>query len=204
MQFKKEDIRANILFAAREEFWKNGFAKASIRSITAAAKTSKSNVYNYFQDKDALFAAVVETTITGVKKGFDHLRSGNPDRSAETYTIDSQKEMMRRIMLFVYGHQDDLKLLLFRSAGSSLSNFKDCVTNDLADVLADWVAYAAPERKLSRFFIRMVAGFYVGAIEQMLAKGVTAEQAAEHLNEFLHFVYGGWRSVLQTTPISEV
>lgn len=196
MQFQKKDIRENILYAAREEFLKNGFEKASIRNITAAAKTSKSNVYNYFQDKDALFTAVVEPTLSGIKIGFDSLRAGNPDRTAQTYTLEAQKEIIEKIMGFVFEHQEDLKLLLFRSSGSSLSGFKDSMTKDLADVLSDWVSYAAPEKEISEFFIQMVAGFYVSAIEQMLANRVTGEQGARHFNDFLKFVYGGWKSVL--------
>ena len=196
MQFQKNDIRENILSAAREEFLKNGFEKASIRNITAAAKTSKSNVYNYFQDKDALFAAVVEPTTAGIKSSLGKLRSGNPDRTAQTYTIEAQKEVIEKIMSFVFAHKDDLKLLLFRSSGSTQSGFKEGVTKGLAEVLSDWVSHAAPEKEISEYFIQMVAGFYVNAIEQMLAKDVTAGQAAGHLNEFLQFVYGGWKAVL--------
>lgn len=196
MQFQKKDIRENILSAAREEFLKNGFEKASIRNITAAANTSKSNVYNYFQDKDALFAAVVEPTTTELKIGLEKLRSENPNRTAQTYTLDAQKEVIQKIMGFVCEHQEDLKLLLFCSSGSAQSGFKNSVTKALTDVLLDWVSYAAPGKDISGFFVHMVAGLYVSAIEQMLAGGVTAQQAAEHFNEFLQFVYGGWKSVL--------
>ena len=196
MQFQKKDIRESILSAAREEFLKNGFEKASIRNITATAKTSKSNVYNYFQDKDALFSAVVEPTTSAIKIGFEKLRSGNPERSAQTYTLEAQKEVIGTIMRFVFEHQENLKLLLFHSSGSAQSGFKARITKDLADVLADWVSYAAPEKEISGFFVQMVAGFYVGTIEQVLLKGVDTGEAASHFNEFLRFVYGGWKSVL--------
>jgi AcrR family transcriptional regulator len=45
MQFPKEEIKNNILMAAKEEFMKKGFEKASIRTITAAAQTSKVLLY---------------------------------------------------------------------------------------------------------------------------------------------------------------
>jgi hypothetical protein len=66
----------------------------------------------------------------------------------------------------------------------------------LAEVLSDWVAYAAPQREISSFFIQMVAGFYISAIEKMLANNMTDIKTAEHLDDFLKFVYGGWKSVL--------
>lgn len=204
LQFPKEDIRANILVAAREEFLQNGYEKASIRNIAAAAKTSKSNVYNYFPDKDALFAAVVEPTILGIKSGLAKIRARNRNTSAEAYTVAAQKKIMTEIISFVYSHQEDFKLLLFRSSGSSLSEFKASVTEAMADVLSDWISFAAPEKGIPRFFIRTVAGFYVGAIEQMLAQGVTLGQAAGHFEVFLRFVYGGWHALLTTGPIDNL
>lgn len=196
MQFQKEDIRKNILSAARSEFLENSFEKASIRNITSAAQTSKSNVYNYFHDKDALFAAVVEPTTSGIKTGFEKLRYENQVNMTGDYTIEAQKRAIGLVMGFVFAHQEDLRLLLFHSAGSSLSDFKNRVMKMLADVLSEWVSCIAPQRELSNFFIQMVAGFYLSAIEHILADEMSFSEASGHLDEFLHFVYGGWKSVL--------
>jgi AcrR family transcriptional regulator len=45
VQFAKDEIRQKIIDTAREEFLEKGFEKASIRTITARAKTAKSNLY---------------------------------------------------------------------------------------------------------------------------------------------------------------
>jgi AcrR family transcriptional regulator len=196
MQFQKEDIKSRVIDAARKEFRENGFERASIRNITAAAKTSKSNVYNYFKDKDALFAAVVEPTLTGINKGLEMLWAGNSTAGAKTYSVAAQGDVISKIMEFVFGHEGDLKLLLFCSSGSSLTGFKDRVTKGLADVLLDWISFAAPDKGITDFFVQTIAGFYIGAIEQMLAQNVTKEQADRHWDVFLKFVYGGWNAVL--------
>lgn len=196
MQFQKEDIKDNILAAARMEFWEKDFGKASIRNIANAAKTSKSNVYNYYHDKNALFAAVVQPTLSGIESGFKKLRAQNPETSGETYSITGQENVIVKIMKFVFRHDADLKLLLFRSSGASLSDFKGRVTKLLADILDDWISHLAPDKDISAFFICTVAGFYIGVIEQILADGITREQAAEHFDVFLKFIYGGWSVVL--------
>jgi len=196
MQIQKQDIRESILSAARVEFLKMGFEKASIRNITSMAQTSKSNVYNYFSNKDALFAAVVEPTTSGIKTGIEKIRAGNLNKTAGSYSLIAQKEVIVKIMGFVFGHQEDLKLLLFRASGSRLSDFKDRVTSMLADVLSDWLAHAAPQKEISAFFVQMVAGFYVSAIEKMLVSNMADAEAAGLFNEFLMFIYGGWKSVL--------
>ena len=196
MQFPKQDIRTNILAAAHEEFLRKGFAKASIRNIATAAKTSKSNVYNYFRDKDALFVAVVEPTLLDMKNGLRKLQSANQEKTAQTYTLTAQKEVIIRIMRFVFAHGDDLKLLLFGSSASTQSGFKDVVTQELAGVLADWLSYAAPEKTISPSFIQTIARFYVSVIEQILAQDMTVEQVKSDFDQFAQFVYGGWKQIL--------
>lgn len=56
-QIKKDDVRANILLSAREEFGERGYAATTMRGIAARAGMSPSNVYVYFSSKfDLLFA----------------------------------------------------------------------------------------------------------------------------------------------------
>jgi AcrR family transcriptional regulator len=195
MQMPKEEIRKSILAAAKQEFLKKGFEKASVRTITSNAKTSKSNVYNYFKNKDELFCSVVEPTLSNMKAGLGKIQERNRN-NREAYSMNAQKDVIITIMSFIYANTEDFKLLLFCSAGSSLAGFKAEVTRQLAKLLADWVAIAAPDKKLTDLFINSIAGFYVGAIERLLAEEITRERAAEHFDEFLKFVYGGWKAVL--------
>lgn len=195
MQIPKEEIKNNILKVARDEFLKNGFEKASVRVITANAKTSKSNVYNYFKDKDALFCAVVEPTILEIQEGLKQLQSRN--RYANTYDIGAQKDVIYNFVNFAFGHSEDIKLLFSYSSGSSLQGYKNYLIDSVADVLENWVRQIAPGKSLSKLFLRSVAGFYIGVIEQLIMEGKAKEQAAGHFDEFLKFIYGGWKSTLE-------
>lgn len=49
-----------ILKGAIREFLAHGYAATSMDKVTAAAGVSKATVYSYFQDKESLFAALVE------------------------------------------------------------------------------------------------------------------------------------------------
>ncbi|WBW95659.1 TetR/AcrR family transcriptional regulator [Oceanirhabdus sp. W0125-5] len=60
MQIQKEEIRNAILKVAEDEFYTHGFEKASIRKIVKLAGTTIGNFYNYFDNKEALFEAVVK------------------------------------------------------------------------------------------------------------------------------------------------
>ena len=62
MQTKKEEIRQEILLAAENEFYKRGYRDASMRTIARKANTTLGNIYNYFENKEALLDAVIGDT----------------------------------------------------------------------------------------------------------------------------------------------
>jgi AcrR family transcriptional regulator len=53
--------KVDAIFAgAMQEFLAHGYAAATMDKVTAAAGVSKTTVYNYFQDKEGLFTALIE------------------------------------------------------------------------------------------------------------------------------------------------
>lgn len=60
-QEAKQDRRAVFAAAALDEFYENGFAAARMEDIARRAGFSKGALYLYFDSKDALFEAVIET-----------------------------------------------------------------------------------------------------------------------------------------------
>lgn len=55
-----ENVRDQIVEAAREVFAKYGYRKTTIEDIASAVYKAKSSVYHYFSGKDEIFRAVVE------------------------------------------------------------------------------------------------------------------------------------------------
>ncbi|MEP6644717.1 MAG: TetR/AcrR family transcriptional regulator [Acidobacteriaceae bacterium] len=60
------ESRAAILTAAVREFSQEGIAGARIDSIARAARVNKALVYYYFQDKEALYGAVLDHVFSGL------------------------------------------------------------------------------------------------------------------------------------------
>jgi AcrR family transcriptional regulator len=65
-----------ILQGAMQEFLTNGFAGTTMDRVTAAAGVSKATVYSYFQDKEKLFFALIDRSISSHRSKLDRL---NPD-----------------------------------------------------------------------------------------------------------------------------
>jgi len=62
MQVKKDEIRDEILRAAVNEFLKRGFKNASMRTIATKSNTTLGNLYNYFDNKEAILDAAIGDT----------------------------------------------------------------------------------------------------------------------------------------------
>jgi TetR/AcrR family transcriptional regulator len=62
-----EESRASILKAAVAEFAENGIAGARTDAIARAAHVNKALLYYYFEDKDALYEAVLDHVFSGMR-----------------------------------------------------------------------------------------------------------------------------------------
>jgi len=57
---RREDVRTDVLRAAREVFAESGYQRASLEAIARRAGFSKGAVYSNFESKDDLFLALLE------------------------------------------------------------------------------------------------------------------------------------------------
>lgn len=62
-----------ILLAARDEFAEHGLGGARMDRIAERAGSDKRLIYYYFENKDRLFAAVLEETYRGIREAEDQL-----------------------------------------------------------------------------------------------------------------------------------
>lgn len=71
--------RQQVLAAAEECFLQRGFHNASMAEISRAAGMSAGHIYNYFENKEAIIAAIVSQHIDASLAAFDKL----PESKAE-------------------------------------------------------------------------------------------------------------------------
>ena len=60
------ESRARLIASAKKEFKEKGFAKASLRKISADAGLTTGAVYFFFQDKNGLLSAIVEEPLNRI------------------------------------------------------------------------------------------------------------------------------------------
>jgi len=74
---EKEELRQEIMEAARELFVKEGFDNVSMRKIAEKIEYSPTTIYLYFQDKADLLDCIVEETLISLRARLDSLRYGH-------------------------------------------------------------------------------------------------------------------------------
>jgi AcrR family transcriptional regulator len=62
------DARERILRAAEKLFGEKGFAATSVQEITEAAEVNKALLYYYFEDKQSVYASLIDKAIAGFHK----------------------------------------------------------------------------------------------------------------------------------------
>lgn len=141
------DTAGAILTAAKEQFLAAGYEKATVRGICAGAGVSIGAFYHFFQNKEAVFAALAEPTLLRLEDTFAEAR---PDA----------------VLPFLFEHRDGLLLLLERSAGSRFEDFPDRVRDRLEQLLFH-CAKTAGARDLDPDLTRILAGMCFSALKDL-------------------------------------
>ncbi|MEO5923274.1 MAG: TetR/AcrR family transcriptional regulator [Bryobacteraceae bacterium] len=74
---QRDDLRLKILGAATELFLQNGFESVSMRKIAEKIEYAPSTIYLYFEDKDAICAAIGAEAFEVLLQGLDEREKRN-------------------------------------------------------------------------------------------------------------------------------
>lgn len=102
-QFLKDEVKDKIKASAVAVFTEKGYTNASIKAIASHAGVSVGNVYRYFDNKEALYSAVIE----GVYKGVTNLM--NQVEASEIYQRVHMEDDMA--MMATEAHKPLLKFI---------------------------------------------------------------------------------------------
>ena len=202
-QTQKSSVRKQVLATATEEFFENGFAGTSMRAISALSGVSMSNIYNYFKDKNEILYAVLQPLL----EAFDCLLSRYGDKEyieANFSSIgDYQTSVVNEFMEILNNFREELRLLLFRSAGSSFENFqytfaeKYSQANSLCITLMKR-RYPHIKTDFSNIFIRSLSSFWITIMGEIITHDeLTPSEIKHFLEEYLQYSTAGWETMMK-------
>lgn len=109
----KDEIREQLVQAARVVFARYGYKKTALDDIAREARKGKSTIYYYFKSKDEIFKAVIDTE-AGIRK------------DAIDEQISSIEDPKQKLKTYIYVRMLSLKMVV---------NYYEAIKNDLLDKL---------------------------------------------------------------------
>lgn len=126
MRGRRKDVgkRDAILLAAQKMFMAQGFVGTSMNGLAAAACVSKATLYSHFEDKNALFRAIIERKVKDYRlEEFSDQLCGDMARDMEIIALslqdlifDEQAVSMMRMVITEARAQSPI-VKLFEEAG---------------------------------------------------------------------------------------
>ncbi len=126
MSVPDRSIDPRLLAAAKEEFLKKGYEKASLAAICKVAGVTTGALYKRYEGKDDLFSALVTDTVREMEEYVFGIEKTDLTSCTDQELYDSFSlfpEANRRWLKFLYDRREGFTLLIRCAAGSRYENF---------------------------------------------------------------------------------
>jgi len=202
MQVQKDNIRTKILDIAREEFMQCGYQQFSLRNVASQAGISTSNIYNYFKNKNELFLEILNPTFSFIEFVLNHIEESEYFRYHYYFSYEVNKELLNNLIEFVDMNRSSLDLILFKSVGSAVENYKNEIVERYARITIQQIKEEAKKQEginagVSDFFVFTICSFYMNLINGIIKSNPSKEQMKIYADEMLDFFFNGWKAVLK-------
>ena len=171
----KVERRQKILNHARDVFAKHGYHEAKIDDIVAAAGIARGTFYLYFDDKRAVFEAIVDRAFTQIGMAIVRVDPKDTGRSV----ADQVHENIGRIVKTLLEDRPTTKILLSDAVGvdpafdRKLQSFYEVVEDLLVETLREGQELGVVARGDARMFAYLI----LGAMKEILYQVVRREAA---------------------------
>lgn len=197
-----EGVYDRVLECAKKEFLEKGFKGASMRVIAKEANTSTGSIYTRFKDKDGLFCALVNPLLFTIKEmaneiqnQFDLMDAKTQEEKMAEFSVDSHDELLD----FIYDHEEEFRLLLNCSHGSSAENFMDSLIEleekSTIQYLKTIGNEKAVENPLTRQFVHFLSASYIYGLFEPVQRHMSREKAHEFDSLFTKYHSFGFNSL---------
>jgi len=202
MRVLKDHIYESILLAARGEFISKGYKDTSMRDIAKKADVGLSNIYNYFRNKDELYLAIVKPVKDEL---FAFITDQHTEESIDTNRMapmGHNEQAVEEYISMIGKYENEFRLLLFHSQGSSMHNFRNELTDHMTAVSHTYTAFEKKRfpqaEKVSDFFIHVQASWMVSILGEIVTHNMSKKKIRDFFREYFRYGFAGWRELTGT------
>ena len=195
------ETREKLLECAKAEFMKNGFAKASLRTICKNAGVTTGAVYFFFKDKDDLFAEIVRKPLVELKALMQtHFEEDgeivtSPDwvEKHNSFHEGRHSDFGEDVVHHIYSNYDAFRLLIMKSQGSAFEGCIDGFVNGIEQsyrLMAEKIA--VDKSRIDGYLLHWLSHMVIDAFVHLIEHEPYENKAAEHIEKIMDFVIDGW------------
>ena len=177
-----QQTHENLLFCAQKHFLEYGFERASIREICKDAHVTNGAFYNHFDDKEALFGALVESVVQEVKAIYEasvneHMELAKTDDLKSLWKLS--EETLSVIIEYIYEH------------------FDVCLeTRVTLKFFAELKSRGFQVRELAEEEWHILLHAYFASLAEVVMHNFPKEAALKYVHTLVSFFNSGWQTVL--------
>lgn len=203
MQTLKTDIKQRILQVAYREFIKNGVQRTCIRNVARKAGVTVGNLYHYFDSKDTLFCAVLQSLLTALDR---YILSHNDEEFLSINVFDLRQQQVNHIMAMltlVKQFRPELRLLLFNAKGTSLEGYKNKIIDHQMKVGMEYLRlmkerYPHINTDISPFLTHLTCSTWMTLFCELVEhEDYSEEKIKLALEQYVTFGMAGWKELMK-------
>lgn len=204
-----KETKEKLLESAKAEFMEKGYTKASLRKICANAGVTTGALYFFFNDKEDLFASIVEKPLRELMEFLQtHFKEDEQTFSLVEglkYQNSGHDEMATLLIHHLYTHYDVFLLLLTKSQGTHYENSVDEFV-DMIDAgymaMAESMLQQHPGMKVNSYMVHWMSHMATDAFIHLLAHEPDERKALQHTKEIINYITEGWMKMI-LIPVDE-
>ncbi len=198
----KPEVRDRILLAAASVFAAKGFRSAKLSDIAEQAGLATGSLYKYFENKDALFYAVVTPELAGRLLRLLRARvmalKGVPDRS---WANMGQTDHARALLAFWTEHRHVVLILLRGADGTRYAHIRGLMVRQMQRASMGYVLQNASGQTLPpslSFVLGKLFDRTLEMIADILAEYETPADIQAAIAHFWRYQLAGLAALLET------
>lgn len=190
------ESRARLIASAKKEFKEKGFAKASLRKISADAGLTTGAVYFFFQDKNGLFSAIVEEPLNRILEILRGHLIADQDEVTHYEQHDGDHDAFAAALIGeMYADYDAMMILLHHAQGSAYENIVDrliALLDEYYQTLAAQYASLFPGKRVNQYMLHWFSHMQINAFVHLLEHEPDKTQALKKISPVLDFMVKGF------------
>lgn len=190
-----QNTRELLIEAAKKEFLKKGYNKASLRTICANAGVTTGALYFFFENKADLYAAIVDPPLKELKAILIEHFNEDAEEARKLNSIEEadmdHTEISDRIVTHIYDNYDSIMLLLTASENTVYENvvdeFVDMLDKSIPPMVASMKGY-----KYDEYMSHWMSHISLDAFIHVIKHEKDVNKAKKRLSGILNYLVMGW------------